>query len=81
MLFTEGVYTKTHKGAIIQYNQLFVKNSRFPTYTSQWISDAFALRQAGDYDFDIEIEEEKAQEILRRAEQFIRLVEDYIATL
>ena len=81
MLFTEGVYTKSHKGTIVQYNQLFVKDGRFPTHTSKRISDAFALRQAGDYDFDIDIEEEKAQELVERASHFLKLVEEYITRL
>jgi len=60
LLFTEDIVPKTYKGCQQKFGELFVKTGRFPLKTATWVSDAFNLRQFGDYDLEATVSEEEA---------------------
>jgi uncharacterized protein (UPF0332 family) len=81
LLFTQNVNTKTHKGAQQKFSKLFVKTGIFPIITAKWVSDAFELRQFGDYDLEATIPEADARLVLEQAQHFYNLVKDYFENL
>lgn len=81
LLFTENVYAKSHKGTLVKYEELFVKNGRMSKQTSIWVRDAFNLRQEADYDFEAIITEEEAKVIVENAREFYNLVKEYLEKL
>lgn len=81
LLFTENIAPKTHKGSQQKFGELFVKTGRFPIETATWVSDAFNLRQFGDYDLEATIPDEEANQLVGQAHQFYELTQAYVASL
>lgn len=81
LLFTEGKYAKTHKGLILQFDELFIKTERFPLITAKWIGKSFDARHKADYDFDSNFEEYQAQILIENAREFLELAKKYITNL
>ncbi len=81
LLFTENIVPKTHKGSQQKFSELFVKTNRFPIETAKWVSDAFNLRQFGDYDLEATISDEEAQQLVQQAHQFYDLTQAYVVEL
>ncbi len=77
LLYIEDITAKTHKGVQQKFNEVFVKTNRFPVYTAKWISDAFNLRQFGDYDFEAIIPENDAQQLLQQGLSFHQMTHRY----
>ncbi|PRY33917.1 hypothetical protein CLV58_11967 [Spirosoma oryzae] len=46
--------------------------------TAKWVSDAYNLRQLGDYDFESTISDDTAIQLLQHAHQFYELAEQYL---
>lgn len=67
-----------HSGVIAHFNQNYVKSGIFPREASKQIKIASEKREKADYlDFYIASKEEAADQI-RRAEEVIAWVEDYL---
>lgn len=81
LLLTEGIITKTHQGANVKFNELFIKTERLPKILSQWASEALELRQQADYDMTSSIPEEKLELLLKNAHEFHALAQSYLANL
>lgn len=44
----------------------------------RYLTDAFDLRQLGDYGYSGSISKDKAQELIEHAKEFIEIVEEYL---
>lgn len=81
LLFTQNVHAKSHKGTLVKFEELFVKSGIMPKKTSNWVRDAFNLRQEADYDFEAIITEEEAQILVENAKEFYLITKEYLAKL
>ena len=81
LLLTEGIVTKTHQGANVKFNELFIKTERLPKILSQWASNALELRQQADYDMTSDISDDKAKLLLQNANEFYNLAKSYLENL
>jgi uncharacterized protein (UPF0332 family) len=52
-----------------------------PRKTSNWVRDAFNLRQEADYDFEAIITEEEAQILVENAKEFYFITKEYLSKL
>lgn len=77
LLYTENVYTKTHQGAHTRFAELFIKTSLFPKQASDIINKLFEYRQEADYDFDANITEDEAKNLISKATEFLQLTKQY----
>jgi uncharacterized protein (UPF0332 family) len=77
LLYTQNVYTKTHQGAHTKFAELFIKTSLFPIHSSDIVNNLFEYRQEADYDFDADISQDEAKELIFKATQFLQLTKDY----
>jgi uncharacterized protein (UPF0332 family) len=78
LLYTEDIQTKRHSGAQGKFHELFIRTGRFPRETINWIQVSFQLRQAGDYDLEVDISSEEAGQALDYARQFYALTKAYL---
>lgn len=81
LLITEDVVSKTHQGAQIKFNELFIKTDKLPRKLSDWAKKAEGLRQSADYDITYEINNEEVNEALRNALEFYNLAKIFIRQL
>lgn len=70
-LLAKGKHSKTHKGTRSLFNQFFASTNEISKQNAKYYSEIFNLRQQNDYDFFIEIEPEKIEEIIESSERFI----------
>ncbi|RRB04097.1 HEPN domain-containing protein [Larkinella rosea] len=77
LLLSENEYAKTHKGTITKFNELFVKSGLFNKEAAQLVSNAYILRQKADYDLEVEISEDDARDLVKRARVFLTEVTLY----
>ena len=77
LLLSKEVQTKTHQGIHNKFAELFIKTGIFEKEVNDWVTSSFRFRQLADYDFEANITENEAQEIVSKARQFIDLVKDY----
>ena len=70
LLLTKDVFTKTHQGAHLKFNELFIKTGMFDAKFSQMLMYLFDLRQTVDYDFQYEPTEKDAGASVEYAELF-----------
>jgi uncharacterized protein (UPF0332 family) len=77
-LLTKGLTFSKHKGVIAGFWQHFVKPGIFDRSLHKGLNDAFKMRNLGDYGYEIEISEERAQEILQSAKEFLFIVGEYL---
>lgn len=78
VLLTKGLTFSKHKGVIAGFWQHFVKPGIFDMSLHKALNDAFKMRNLGDYGYELEISEERAQEILQSAREFLSVVGEYL---
>ena len=79
LLVSEGHEVGTHKGAVIRFQQYFVKTKLFSVEDGRFYSQMQTMRENADYNCSYDVSEE---EILTRVEPARRLIEkikQYIA--
>ncbi len=81
LLLTEQIITKTHQGANVKFNELFIKTDKLPRIFAQWAAEAFELRQQADYDMSSTIPDDKATLLLQNAISFYKLSKTYLENL
>lgn len=81
LLYTQNVYAKTHQGARAKFSELFIKTAIFPIEISDSIAMLFDYRQEADYDLDEDITHDEAANLIRKAEEFYKLVKAYFHKL
>jgi uncharacterized protein (UPF0332 family) len=77
-LLSKGLSFSKHSGVIAAFNQHFVKAGVFPKKLHTWFIKAFDKRNIGDYGSELTVTKEEAKEVLEQAEEFIRIIEDYL---
>ncbi len=77
LLTRELTYSK-HSGVISGFNQHFVSSRIFPKDFSKRITRLFRERQVADYDFDLSITNEDAQEDVEHARVIVTAIEQYL---
>ena len=78
LLYSEGVYAKTHQGARAKFGELFIKTGILPSEMANHARNAYDLRQEADYDLDAQISEEEAKILLQNAHDFYRMSSEYL---
>ena len=73
-----GVSYKKHKDALSNFNKEYVKTEIFPRSIGRRIAEAEEIRHASYYDDFYIATEEEASEQIDLAEEFIRMVEEFI---
>lgn len=74
----KGFLRSKHSGVLSVFDREYVKTKIFPKEMSQLFHEAFNLRQEGDYgEFDI-ITKEESLEILKRAHDFLKNINEYL---
>jgi uncharacterized protein (UPF0332 family) len=73
--------TSKHTGAIALFNRGFVKTGIFDKQFSQWLQEAFDLRQEADYQELVTVSAEQAKETLEHARAFVAGVKSQIDKL
>jgi uncharacterized protein (UPF0332 family) len=81
LLLTECIVTKTHQGANVKFNELFIKTNKMPRFMAIWAMEALELRQEADYDFSSDISEEVVVIQYERAKEFYAFSKSYIEKL
>jgi uncharacterized protein (UPF0332 family) len=71
LLLSRNAFSKTHQGAQVKFNELFIKSELLPIELGKMLNDAFEKRQFGDYDVDAEISETDAKKLLENANLFL----------
>lgn len=79
LLVSEGVYTKKHQAARAKFSELFIKTGKIDVQASKISGNAFAMRQAADYDMSSYLTEAEAQLLLDDARAFLQITRDYFA--
>ena len=77
LLEVKQVYAKTHQGSHNKFNELYLKTKLMPQSLNDSLDTVFSLRQAGDYDFRIDITELEAQAALEHARTFLAATKSY----
>jgi uncharacterized protein (UPF0332 family) len=78
LLISKSIFTKTHSGNHNAFREHFIKTKIFPIEMNNALNELFDKRQGGDYEADIFIEKIDADESLKKAAEFINLVEIYL---
>lgn len=80
ILLSKNAFSKTHHGAQVKFNELFIKTELLPMEFGKMLSDAFEKRQFGDYDVDAEISENDALQLLENACMFLDKIKKNLRT-
>lgn len=78
VLYSKELQAKSHKGAIMLFNQHFIKTKVLEKELGVTLATLFAQRQATDYDIFIEIDPKEALEIGEKAKAFIDKVKGFL---
>ena len=78
ILLTKEVTVSKHSAVISAFNRYFIKTGIFPKEYSQYISRLFRNRQMGDYEFELSISKDEAQEELIIAQKLINAISQYL---
>lgn len=77
LLEIEDTFTKTHKGAISKFSDLYIKIGKVDQKYAKIISDIESQRGKADYDLDFIAKEKDAKDALDKATEFVDLIEKY----
>ena len=72
LLISEGHEVGTHKGAVIRFQQYFVKTKRYPVEDGRLYSQMQTMREYADYNCSYDVSEE---EVVERIEPIRRLID------
>lgn len=78
VLALEPIDFKRHKDVIAYFNKNYVHTEIFPKTIGRKISNASKLREDSDYDDEFVVNAEDTLIQIETAEEFIKLVENYI---
>ncbi|TAL67623.1 MAG: HEPN domain-containing protein [Bacteroidetes bacterium] len=77
LLFKDEVYS-SHARTIGAFNRIYIKSGIFPKNFTRIIHDLFQDRQLGDYDVDMIFEHKVAKNNIKKAENILKSVEEYL---
>jgi len=78
LLQTVGKSPSKHRGVMSFFDTEFVMKDIFPKSMSKNLHDAFDLRQTSDYDPIESVPREVANEMVKKAEVFVKTIQDYL---
>ena len=78
VLLTKDLSFSKHKAVIAAFGKEFVKSGLLPASLHAYLVDAFDSRQLGDYGPKGSLNEEKAEELIEQAKEFVIIVEEYL---
>ena len=70
-LLHRGITRHSHQGIIAAFGQIFVKPGTLMSDLHKYFANAFDLRQESDYLPMVRVTDEKAQEVLGWAKEFV----------
>ncbi len=79
VLLTKELKFSSHRSVISLFGEHFVKTGIFEPDMGKKLSKAFEKRLVGDYSYAPQIDEDTAKEVLNRAREFIKEIEDYLS--
>lgn len=79
VLATREVDFSKHAGVIAYFQREFIKTGIFDKKYSKYLQQAFQIRNSCDYDDFFIISKRDAEEQYHRAEEFFKVVKEYIA--
>jgi len=77
LLLTRGTKYQTHKGALIGFSKLFVKEGRAPDEQSRFLEKLAAYRLEADYK-STEFSAADVAALVKKADAFIAFAEEYL---
>lgn len=78
LLISEGHDVGTHKGAVIRFQQYFVKTRRFSVEDGRFYSQMQTMRENADYNCSYDVSEDEILSRIEPARQFIEKIKQYI---
>ena len=78
VLLTKDLSFSKHSGVISAFGQYFVKSEIFDKKYQKMFSEAFEIRNIGDYSFSRKISKEESERILKNAEEFLMETEKFL---
>ncbi len=81
LLRSENIVTKSHSGTLNRFSEIFIKSNRINTQYAINLRKAFDLRQASDYDIEVDISEKEVEKLLANAADFYEFTQTYIEKL
>ena len=79
LLIKHEIQVSSHKGAILMFNQKFVRPGHFSEADRKLISQLEGLREDGDYNCFIDTSEEQIMPYIEKAETFIAKIKQFMA--
>jgi uncharacterized protein (UPF0332 family) len=78
LLIYEPYSSSKHSGVLSYFNKRFVKGGLFSESLGRSLSEAFELRQRGDYREYFELTRDQVEPLLDKAEEFVAFVRTYL---
>ena len=79
LLICEGHEVGTHKGAVIRFQQYFVKTKLFSVEDGRFYSQLQTMRENADYNCSYDVSEDEILSRVEPARQLIEKIKQYIA--
>jgi len=79
LLISEGHEVGTHKGAVIRFQQYFVRTQRFSVEDGRFYSQMQTMRENADYNCSYDVSEEEILVRIEPTRQLIEKIKQYIA--
>ena len=80
LLISEGHEVETHKGAVIRFQQYFVRTQRFSVEDGRFYSQMQTMRENADYNCSYDVSEEEVLARIEPTRQLIEKIKQYIAS-
>ena len=78
LLISEGYEVGTHKGAVIRFQQYFVKTKLFSVDDGRFYSQMQTMRENADYNCSYDVSEEEVLERIEPTRLLIEKIKQYI---
>ena len=79
LLISEGYEVGTHKGAVIRFQQYFVKTKLFSVDDGRFYSQMQTMRENADYNCSYDVSEEEVLERIEPTRLLIEKIKQYIS--
>ena len=81
LLAVKGLDSKRHSGVVALFNEHFIKSGLLTKEVYQIITSAKAKRERADYEDYVEFGKEETEEQLKKAKEFVKIVENLLTNL